>query len=90
MKLFCLPDQNSTISFISYVCMMLQDAISMPDFMYGLCQAISKDIKQNLDTPNGGTYELAALDIASGYHSYVFKIKEHQYHQKVSNVLHLK
>ena len=61
--------------------MMLQAADSLSEFMCGLCQAISKDIEKNLNTPNGGTYELAALDVASGYHSYVFKIKECQ--QKV-------
>ena len=62
--------------------MILQTDDSLSEFICGLCKAItSKDIMSELGTPSGGTYELAALDIASGYHSYVFKIKECQ--QKV-------
>ena len=82
MGLFCSTYQNSTIRFISYVCMMLQIADSLSEFICGLCKVItSNNIMPKLGTPNGGTYELTALDIASDYHSYVFKIKECQ--QKV-------
>ena len=59
--------------------MMLQDANSLSEFMCGLCQAISEDMARH--HPPIITSELAALDIASGYHSYVFEIKKHQ--QKV-------
>ena len=43
--------------------MMLQN---LSEVMCALCKAFSKDT------------ELAALDIASGYHSYAFKIKDYQ------------
>ena len=62
--------------------MVLQASLSK--FMYDLCGAISDDFKKNKDNQHD-TSTLTAVDIASGYHSYLLDIK--RWHLKVCNNL---
>ena len=59
--------------------MILQVTRSLSEVMCGLCQAISQAMENCVPSINTRTH--SALDVASGYHSYVSKIKDYQ--QKV-------
>ena len=53
---------------------MLQDSTSFGKVIHDLCEEISRELAKH----NHDTLKLAAMDIGSGYHSYMFGIAKWQ------------
>ena len=62
---------------------MLPDTKSLSEVMCRLCEVISMP-KSGIDTS-----KFAAMDIASGYHSYVFEINKYQKKVRVYQSIYL-